>query len=284
MQARPDRAVTLDSGGLPAMPVRRADLPYERVRAVMYREWTTRLSSIGDDGFRTVRLAPDDGRVSLIEGGPDLHRSGWRPAVAAAREVLASVSADLVYARVRRESKVHRAESSDEERPRAYSLDAIAYEDHLAPDAYAIQLLGPGYRERVPSGEEWRASELRGGRVLLEHADPAPWFGEITLDAAIRGETIPPAALRERARAAMAPILFPRVKYSPDEPETARPLVWLPQSIVEKTRDLRAVALVLDDGRIIPDVELSHNGAVVARIGGDADFALDPRRVTGASA
>jgi hypothetical protein len=73
----------------------------------------------------------------------------------------------------------------------------------------------------------------------------------------------------------------------PEWPEPTRPSVWLPQSIVTKVQTLRPsptrrVALVLDDGRVVEDVELSHGGAVVARIGDDADFELDPRRVTDA--
>jgi hypothetical protein len=42
------------------------------------------------------------------------------------------------------------------------------------------------------------------------------------------------------------------------------------------------VALVLDDGRVVEDVELSHDGAVVARVGGDAAFELEPRGVADA--
>jgi hypothetical protein len=290
LRARPDKAITISSGVLPTMLVRRADSPYERVRAVMYRDFLMTFSSIGDDRFRTVAVSPDHGRVSLIEGGPRLHRSGWSPAVADVKELLAAVSADLVYARVRRESDVRHAESlesGETGRPRYYHFDAIAYEDHLAPDAFAIQLLGPGYHGRLPNEDEWRTTQLRGGRVLLEHADRGGWLDEITLEAAIRFEPVPSSALLERARESMAPILFPDVPYRHDGPEPTRAKVWLPQSIVTKAQTLppsptRTVALVLDDGRVVQDVELSHDGAVVARIGGAADFELDPRRVADA--
>jgi hypothetical protein len=289
--ARPDRAVTINSGVLPTMLVRRGDSPYARVRAVLYRDFLTTFSSIGDDRFRIVAVHPDDGRVSLLEGGPGLHRSGWRPTVAAVTEFLASVSAELVYARVRREYDIHRAESPETvgaDRLRAYHWDAIPYEDHLAPDAYAVQLLGPGYQGRLPKGDEWNTTELPAGRVLLEHADPARWFDEITLQDAIRGEPVPSRALLARARESTAPMLFPDVPYVPPKcREPTRPRVWLPQSIVTKVQRLppsptRMVALVLDDGRVVEDVELSHDGAVVARVGGDADFELEPRRVADA--
>ena len=291
LRARPDKAITLSSGALPTMLVRRADSPYERVRSVMYRDFRTTLSSVGDDRFRTVAVSPDDGRVSLLEGGPRMHRCGWTSAMAAVKDLLASVSADLVYARVRREDSVSRAESpetSRADRPRSYYLDAIAYEDQLVPDAYAIQLLGPDYQGRLPNGDQWNTTELAGGRVLLEHVDPAGWFDEITLEAAMTGESVPSSALLEAARESMAPILFPDVPYERrDRLESTRPSVWLPQSIVTKVQTLSpsppcAVALVLDDGRVVEDVELSHGGAIVARIGGAAVFELDPRRVVDA--
>jgi hypothetical protein len=237
---RPDRAVTINSGTLPTMLVRRPESPYARVRAVLYRDFLMTFSSIGDDRFRTVAVSPDNGRVSLLEGGPRLHRSGWRPAVADVTELLTSMSADLVYVRVRRENDIHRAESPETrqaDRPRAYYHEAIPCEDHLAPDAYAIQLLGPGYQGRLPDGEECRTTQLPGGRALLEHADPAGWFDEVSHEAAIRGESVPSRALLTRARESMAPILFPEVPYEhPGRPQPTRTSVWLPQSIVTKAR------------------------------------------------
>jgi hypothetical protein len=59
-------------------------------------------------------------------------------------------------------------------------------------------------------------------------------------------------------------MLFPDVPYVPPEcREPTRPRVWLPQSIVTKVQRLppsptRMVALVIDDGRVVEDVELSQ--------------------------
>src|SRR5262249_30082908 len=152
--------------------VRRADSPLERVRDVMYRDFLTTLSSIGDEGFRTVVINAEDGRVGLIEGGARLYRRGWGPAVEAMRAVITETAEDLVYARVRRVDDPGLAMSPEAyggERP-YYRLDAFAREDHLAPDAFAVQLLGPRYRGRFPSDAQWRETEIAGGRVLLEHA------------------------------------------------------------------------------------------------------------------
>jgi hypothetical protein len=288
LHARPDRGVTLSSGVLPTMLVRRSDSPFERVRTVMYREWQTTLRSIGEDQFRMVVLAPEYGRVSLLEGGPRLYRAGWHPAVADVKALLASVCGDLVYARVRRERDFGQATAPETlklERPRHYSLDATAYEDHLAPDAYPIQLLGPGYRTRVPTGDAWRTTELSAERILLEHVDPDAWLGVLSLEAAMRGDSVPSPALRRRAREEFAPILFPDVAFVRRRPDPARARVWLAQNIVTELAALPTpppdtVTLLLDDGHRIHDVELSHSGAVVERIAGRADFRLDPTRVT----
>ena len=153
-------------------------------------------------------MAPAQGRVTVAEGGPVLHRAGWRPSVAAVTELVELVSGDAVYGFVRRVPALTDAEFASPRSTdwlRRSSLEAIAHEEHRAPDAYAIQLLGPGYAGRIPGGADWRATDLTAGRVLLEHVDPAAWFDELTLEQAFRGESIPTAAVVERARASFAP-------------------------------------------------------------------------------
>ncbi len=58
------------------------------------------------------------------------------------------------------------------------NLDYTPYEDVLAPDAFGVQLLGPGYRDRVPRGPDWEHRDLGDGCVLLVHRDLAAWFAE----------------------------------------------------------------------------------------------------------
>jgi hypothetical protein len=55
----------------------------------------------------------------------------------------------------------------------------IALEPRYAPDAFGIQLLGPGYADRIPTGPDWQATPLHGGSVLLEHLDPAAWYAQM---------------------------------------------------------------------------------------------------------
>jgi hypothetical protein len=165
-----------------------------------------------------------------------------------------------------------------------------AYEDHLARDAYPIQLLGPGYARPLPTGEEWIATQLGDSHTLLEHSDPGAWFDEITLADAIHRRPFPRTELVERARATLAPILVPKIHWTElkrfdDEP--AQPPVVLPQSIVALVQPLphsaedepRHVALVMRDGRILENVELSPSGAIVISINDDARFTLEPGQV-----
>lgn len=293
-EARPDRGVTLQHGAMPALLVRRCDDPWERLRDVMGESTWTTLRSVGDEHFRSVTVDPPEGRVTLVEGGPFLHRSGWDCVAAAATDFLRSVASDAVYAYVRRNREWRQAEfASSEPTDRLHRdhLDAIAHEECLAPDAYAIQLLGPGYAGRVPTGEDWRTIPLPEKRVLLEQVKLGPWFDEITIDEAWQGESLPRHAAVERARADLAPILFAPISKDRRERELAwdmaHPHVRLSDDIIAKVHALPTgpyvghwdVALILRDGSVIDDVELGWQGAIVTRVAGSRKFTLDPTDV-----
>jgi hypothetical protein len=273
LEARPDGGVRLQRGAMPALLVRRCDSPYGRLRDVMGDAGWTTLRSVGNERFRGATVAPDEGRVTIVEGGPVVHRAGWRPSVAAATEFLRAVSADVVYGFTRLQTS---------------RLDAVAHEERFAPDAFAIQLLGPGYAARIPAGEDWRQTQLGAGRVLLEHTDPAPWFDEITLEEALAGESVPRRGVVERARSDFAPILFAELTREERERthawNMAHPYVRLSEDIAAKVRALPEtpyvghwdVALVLRDGRVVEDVELGFAGSIVTRVAGEREFTLDP--------
>jgi hypothetical protein len=291
LEARPDRGVTLQHGARPTLLVRRCDSPYARLRDVMGDAGWTTLRSVGNDRFRSATVAPAEGRVTIVEGGPIVHRAGWRPSVTAATEFLRVVSADAIYAFARRVSRLTDAEvpsPQSTDRLQTSRLDAIAYEERFAPDAFAIQLLGPGYAGRIPAGEDWRETELGAGRVLLEHIDPAPWFDEVTLEEALGGESVPRRGVVQRARSDFAPILFADLTTEERERthawNMAHPYVRLSEEIVAKVRALPKtpyvghwdVALVLLNGRVVEDVELGFAGSIVTRVAGERVFTLDP--------
>ncbi|MDQ3741069.1 MAG: hypothetical protein M3389_09020, partial [Actinomycetota bacterium] len=77
---------------------------------------------------------------------------------------------------------------------------ARAFEDRFAPDAFGVQLLGPGYEGRVPPTPLYRAEPAGAGCTLLEHADLPAWLDEPF------GPEVPPVLAE--AREALAPILF----------------------------------------------------------------------------
>lgn len=292
LECRPERAVTLQHDVLPPLIVRRCDSPLERLRDVLHDYGRATLSSIGDECFRDVQVRPGYGLVTVTEGGPVLHRAGWRPSVAAAAALVRHLSADAVYAHVRRVASILDAHTDlhPDRLPTSW-FDATAHEERLVPDAFGIQLLGQGHAGRIPAGEDWRRSDLGGGRVMLEHADPAAWFGELTLEQAMRGESIPSARLLERARASFGPLLFEEIA----KEERARMIAWemehphvrLSEDIVAKVHALPPtpyvghwdVALVLRDGRVVEDVELGSEGAIVSRVGGEREFELDPAEI-----
>jgi hypothetical protein len=291
LQARPDRGVTLRHGAMPTLLVRRCDSAYGRLRDAMGdAAWTT-LRSVGNDRFRSATFAPDEGRVTIVEGGQVVHRAGWRPSVAAATEFLRVVSADVVYGFARRASRLLDAEfptPQKTDRLQTSQRDAVAHEERFAPDAFAIQLLGPGYAGRIPAGEHWRETDLGAGRLLLEHVDPAPWFDEVTLEEALCGESVPRRGVVQRARLDLASILFEDLTTEERARRhawnVAHPYVRLSEEVVAKVRALPKtpyvghwdVALVLREGRVVEDVELGFAGAVVTRVAGERDFTLDP--------
>jgi hypothetical protein len=51
-----------------------------------------------------------------------------------------------------------------------------AFEDELVPDAFGLQLLGPGYAGRVPGQRDWITSGSGSGSVVLAHESPDAWF------------------------------------------------------------------------------------------------------------
>jgi len=288
MQNRPDRGVTISRDALPTLLVRRCDPPLARFNEVLADDafWVT-LNSVGDERFRSVRVEPRSGGVVIAEGGPVLHRAGWNRSVNAVTAFMRAASADTVYGFIRRTTAGTNPDPELGDRLyRNRSLDAAAHEDHYAPDAYAVQLLGPSYAGRIPTGADWTTTELDAGRVLVEHNAPDAWFEEPTLEQAVYGERMPTDATREQARADFKPILFtPPTREQRDrrrEWENAHPPVELPEDIVVKVRSLPPtpfighwrVALQLRDGSLIEDVELGREGTVVTRIAGNQEFSL----------
>jgi len=147
-----------------------------------------RLTSAAGDGFRTVVVEASRGRVSLIEGGPAIAMEGWQAARDSLRALMLATSAETVYGFLKRGSYRPAAESgvslSQDWPPAEHHETAtqlgVAFEAQYSPDAFGLQLLGPGYAGRVPERPAWSRTPAGAG-VLVEHREPEAWFGELLM-------------------------------------------------------------------------------------------------------
>lgn len=148
---------------------------------------------------RQVDFAMSIGYVALISGSGGPMDAVWREHVDAVRVGVVEVAPFARYAMVRRGKTWRRLASADVlardwvamphlSRPRRLSR-ALPLEDRRVPDAFGIQLLGPGHAAGTPSSDDWTRTPVARDRVLLERRDLAAWFSrprpdEATLRAA----------------------------------------------------------------------------------------------------
>jgi hypothetical protein len=160
-----------------------------------------------------------EGRVSLVHGSDEMMTEGWKQDTAEMTSLIKEHHDLLVYGFVKHGSFVNAAVLGYSLRAdwprRAGYLPATGLservEDTRAPDAFATQLLGPGYHH-VPAGPDWRATRLGSGRVLLEHRRPADWF-EVPFaprggNRNAKSRPLTPPDVLANARADFAAILF----------------------------------------------------------------------------
>ena len=180
-----------------------------------------RLTSPAPDRFRTLIVEASRGRVSLIEGGATLETGDWETAERGLRALIQATSDLTVYGFIKRGSYRPAAESgyslSEDWPPAEHHEPAAqlggAFEDEYAPDAFGVQLLGPGYAGRVPRGPAWNRTSAGSDGVIVEHVDPAAWFAELFVPFGGRPNyTLPPIppvpSVLARAREDFAGILF----------------------------------------------------------------------------
>jgi hypothetical protein len=143
------------------------------------------LATAGLDRWRVMSVMPSEGRVSLFEANETVLASEeWRIVLDELSRFLVENHEQATYALVSHGSFVTAAylgTSLAEDWPRRDGFDAsmtreVAYENEFAPDAFALQLLGPGYAGRLPAGSSWISTDLGDGYVILEHASPERWF------------------------------------------------------------------------------------------------------------
>jgi hypothetical protein len=222
MTLRPDVAITVEQLHQPARTVTRA----ESAEVIMddlitTATWPT-LTVIAADRYRSVVVSGPDGRVTAIEGGQTINQDTGRGAITSLRQLMISVADDLIYGYIKGGSWLEEArldtlgQRGNGPYPRlAHGHPASMHEDRFAPDAFAIQLLGPDYRDRVPASPDWNTTELSNGRTLVEHRTPEAWFAPLTIEQALTGKTQPPLHLLAQARHDLADLLYPDTLKAP---------------------------------------------------------------------
>ena len=141
------------------------------------------LTSAAPDRFRTFTVTRLHGRAGLIEGGAAVE-DDWQSSLRRLTEALRSSAPWTVYGFVKRGSRRMDAilgtslQSDWLDVPHMNVLvgDGWSCEDKFVPDAFGVQLLSAGHRDRLPTGPDWQIEPFTSGRILVEHVDPAAWF------------------------------------------------------------------------------------------------------------
>jgi len=170
--------------------------------------------------WRGVQLPPSADVVALAVGGEALSGDQLRRAVDDLTAMLRELGRLLVYGAIRRGwdflSDPGAADALDwpkrpRSSPRGSKFTQEAFEDIFAPDAFGVQLLGPGYADRAIAGDEWSVENLGHDRRLLSHRDRAAWFDAPFVplgDWHTRNEDHPTPDVLGRARRQLEPILY----------------------------------------------------------------------------
>jgi hypothetical protein len=171
--------------------------------------------SVGVRGFRGVGFQPPSG-VCLVAGSPELD---WRAAVEAFAALLREHAEQLEYAYVMRGwlpgvlfggHLSHDWPERAGAEPRGAGWTSLAFEDLLVPDAFGLQLLGPGHLERLAADPaRWRREPAAGDRALLRHADAEAWFSAplVSFKQLIHPDDRAVPAVLADARRELAPVL-----------------------------------------------------------------------------
>jgi hypothetical protein len=234
-------AQSLIAGGVDDVGVGRDEDVTDRiVESVLMDGLPTRFSVGEAAAFRAVGLTPVGG-VVLVTGGSGLTQAGWQSELADLTMFLREHADLFVYGYVRRGWNVYSAVTGDglsdwprreDSRFETAGWTSESFDDVLVPDAFAIQLLGPGHAEHVPTTSAWRRTPAGRSSVLLEHVDPGAWFDQSFWSMTLLEQQRwlkprpplpgPPPVLAD-ARADFAPLLFTRGNLDRAGFETRRP-------------------------------------------------------------
>lgn len=173
-------------------------------------------------GFRIITWAPNTQQVGLIH----VSDREWKQPLVGLRQALVDAAGRIAYGYIKRGKSPAAARKgyslADDWWPRdglsedhVYRASTSSY-DEYAPDAFGIQLLGPGYDGRIPTSRQYNQRSIADA-ALLEHSAPAAWFETPFVKPAHDPRDIAAQAptVLEQARVELEPILF-RPEVIPD--------------------------------------------------------------------
>jgi hypothetical protein len=201
------------SGRVGEIPVTSGEEVLDRLLDAIVDENRTTVAATAGEDFRRFTTSGSLGEVTLAVGGETIARGGWREPLAELAALLRDQTDVLVYGWVRRGWMTSGTDglapdwpSRPADRPHGIHFTEHAFDDVFAPDAFGLQLLGPGYADRLACGPMWRAESVGATSVLLQHVDPGAWFAAPFAPFGDRDVPVPPVL--DQARADLAPILY----------------------------------------------------------------------------
>jgi hypothetical protein len=212
---------SLSSGTVGPVPIEPGEDVLERINEEVAANMYVSLSAVTADEFRSIGARAWVGGVSLVVGGAWVEAGEWQRPLAELTGLLRDHADLLAYGYIRRGWAVTEALLGNslpfdwpyraDHQPRGAGFTHQAFDDVYAPDAFAVQLLGPGYSGRWPDSEPWLAEPAVSAAVLLKHGDLPAWFGAPFVPFRQRSQhpdqEATPAVLAE-AREALAPVLY----------------------------------------------------------------------------
>jgi hypothetical protein len=206
---------------VPPVPVELDEDAFERLRDAVIDCMHVQLSAVTADEFRSVAARAWSGGLSLVVGGAWLEAGQWKPLLAELTDFLRAQADHLAYGYIRRgwlvdealldDSLPHDWPERERHQPHGIGFTKQAFDDVYAPDAFGVQLLGPGYAGRIPETARWRQGRVGTTSVILEHVDPRAWFDAPFVpfrDRSWRTEGRPAPPVLARARLELEPILY----------------------------------------------------------------------------
>lgn len=213
-------SLTLGTAG--TLAVARDEDVLARMHDAVERGDRATLTTVEGDSFRGVN-ADVTGALTLVTGGDVVERGGWREPLAELTRFLHDRSEHVAYAYVMRGWAVETAVGGEplledwpqraDQHPLGAGWTRAAFEDLYAPDAFGVQLLGPGYAGRGPSDRNaWRTESIDGGSILVQHTDVDAWFTRpfIPLGPPTRAQRPSEPEVLRTARAELAGVLYAR--------------------------------------------------------------------------